>query len=107
MLDKQTEIKSIRRDLRVLYEEKIEALNADRSTADINEGINKLSVRLFKIERADRRNESLGIGKYLGNCERCGSEAYDGRAPKPTKEGLFCNYYCRSKHREEQKKARK
>ncbi|MFB5761061.1 hypothetical protein [Paenibacillus medicaginis] len=107
MLDKQTEIKSIRRDLRVLYQEKIEVLKAGNSATDINESMNSLSVRLFKIERADRRNEPLGIGKYVGNCTRCGREAYDGRAPRNTEEGLFCNYSCRSEWRREQKQARK
>ncbi|MCC3380732.1 hypothetical protein JO375_15075 [Paenibacillus sp. UY79] len=111
-LDKQKESRALRAQLRELYEDSIDAVKFGLPNNEIQAQIDLLTTQLHELEKSMGKNEEYeGLeipklsgykisGKGIGICEYCGKEVFpEQKFPVPKEEGLFCNYYCRSRNR--------
>ncbi|MGE6578969.1 hypothetical protein ACQKFM_29110 [Paenibacillus xylanexedens] len=102
----------LRRKIRDLCDDGIEALGMELSIKPIRKQIKELRNELEVLERSHNKNaEYEGLiwfvpsgykvqGEVIGHCKHCEKEVYSGQKfPDPKEEGLFCNYYCRRVYR--------
>lgn len=115
--DKLLRTRVLRRELRDLYEDYIDADELGVSKNGIQKNIVSLSSRLERLEKSIKKNvEYEGLewsppsgykvaGEELGRCKLCNRIVFSGQKyPDPKEEGLFCNYYCRSVFRKSNRK---
>jgi hypothetical protein len=102
----------LRRKIRDLYDDAIDALSMELNIRTIKREIKVLRDELIQLERSiDKNAEYEGLiwkepsgykveGTVIGLCKHCDREVFSGqRVPDPKEEGLFCNYYCRRVYR--------
>ncbi|WP_256703309.1 hypothetical protein [Paenibacillus peoriae] len=112
-MDEHKQSRALRAQLRELYEDSIDAVKFGLPHEGINAQIDSLTSQLNELEKSIGKNEEYeGLeapkpsgykisGKGIGICEHCGKEVFSAQKfPVQTEEGLFCNYYCRSRNRE-------
>lgn len=112
-MDKYKQSRALRAQLRELYEDSIDAVKFGLPNDEIHDQINSLTSQLNNLEKSISKNrEYEGLeepdpsgykitGKVIGICEYCERKVFEGQKyPDPKEEGLFCNYYCRSRNRE-------
>jgi len=102
----------LRRKIRDLCDDAIDALSMELNIRTIKREIKVLRDELIQLERSiDKNAEYEGLiwkepsgykveGTVIGLCKHCDREVFSGqRFPDPKEEGLFCNYYCRRVYR--------
>lgn len=105
----------LRRKIRDLYDDAIDALEEGLNIKPIKNQIKGLRKELEGLERSINKNaEYEGLiwmepsgyrvqGTVIGRCKHCDREVFSGQKfPDPKEEGLFCNYYCRKVYRNKQ-----
>lgn len=111
-MDKYKQSRALRAQLRELYEDSIDAVKFGLPNGEIHSQIDLLTSQLRELEKSIGKNrEYEGLeepdpsgykitGKVIGTCEYCEKEVFEcQKYPDPKEEGLFCNYYCRSRNR--------
>lgn len=109
---KLLESRIIRKKLRNMYDDIIDAENSGLDARKLSNEAAILSDKLERLESSIRKNRKyLGLewkppkgykvaGTVIGVCQLCQKEIFsEQKVPDPNEEGLFCNYYCRRVYR--------